>query len=49
MICETWAPESENVMTERGCCIISSVLGSCVLVSGCMKKRLRSFSSAKSM
>ena len=49
MSCETWAPESENVVTVRGCRMISSAMSWSSLATGCRKKRSRSFSSARSI
>ena len=40
MICDTCAPESENVTTERGCRIISSTWSWFSLASGWTKKQL---------
>ena len=49
MICETCAPESENVTTVRGCFMSSSAWSWFSLAIGCRKKRSRSFSSARSI
>ena len=49
MSCETWAPESENVVTVRGWRMISSAKSWFSLAIGCRKKRSRFFSSARSI
>src|SRR5215510_13577609 len=49
MICETWAPESENVTTVRGCLISSSAWSWFSLAIGCRKNRSRSLSRARSI
>ena len=49
MICDTWAPESEKVTTERGCRIISSTWSRFSLARGCTKKQRRSRSTARSI
>ena len=49
MICETWAPESEKVTTERGCFISSSASVWLSLATGCIMKNFMSRSSAISI
>ena len=49
MICETWAPESEKVTTERGCFISSSASLWLSLATGKIMKNFMSRSSAMSI
>ena len=46
---ETWAPESENVVTMRGCRISSRATSWSSLATGWRKKRSRSRESARSI